>query len=527
MRARDAFHRIEAVRRTGLRSAFPTVWLLSLALSISAHAEVGFLGLGFLPEGGDSHAYAVSADGMVVVGQAVLDPHSGLPVEAFRWTEADGMVGLGFLTDFDSYSVAFATSANGSVVVGRASYDPSLTGHAFRWTQADGMTDLGDLLDGEVGDSTATGTSDDGSVVVGYGVSLRAEPPFYDEAVRWTEATGMVPLGFLPDAISSEATGVSGDGNVVVGMSLHSGIAIPGATLFPDEAFRWTQAGGMQGLGYLPALGPGAIRWSRAVAISRDGAVIVGRAGESYANGTTPPPARAFIWTQATGMVDIGLPAGTDYVEPTAISGDGSLIVGSASPSFSYGPFIWDAAHGFRPLGAVLAGYGIDASPFFFIAPRGISADGTVIVGDEYLGPSEAWRAEIPSIPTACEDGVDNDGDGFVDHPADPGCSDTYDLSEQSAALACDDGIDDDGDGFVDMADPGCPFPYASIENPQCDDGIDNDGNGFTDFADSKCQPDWPYWETPPPCGLGAELALALPLISLAARRRRRMAAPR
>jgi hypothetical protein len=86
----------------------------------------------------------------------------------------------------------------------------------------------------------------------------------------------------------------------------------------------------------------------------------------------------------------------------------------------------------------------------------------------------------------------------------------------------CNDGIDNDGDGFIDYPDdPGCPFSYATIENPQCDDAIDNDQNGSTDFADSKCQPSWPYWETPP-CGLGAELALVLPLIALAASRRRR-----
>jgi hypothetical protein len=87
----------------------------------------------------------------------------------------------------------------------------------------------------------------------------------------------------------------------------------------------------------------------------------------------------------------------------------------------------------------------------------------------------------------------------------------------------CSDGINNDEDGLIDMADPGCPFPEATTESPQCDDGIDNDGNGSTDFADSKCQPSWPYWETPP-CGLGAELALVMPLLGLAASRRRRAA---
>lgn len=85
---------------------------------------------------------------------------------------------------------------------------------------------------------------------------------------------------------------------------------------------------------------------------------------------------------------------------------------------------------------------------------------------------------------------------------------------------ACSDGLDNDGDGRVDLDDPGCPFSYATIENPQCDDGVDNDGNNFTDFADSKCQASWPYWETLPACGLGAELTPVL--FALAAGRRRR-----
>jgi hypothetical protein len=62
------------------------------------------------------------------------------------------------------------------------------------------------------------------------------------------------------------------------------------------------------------------------------------------------------------------------------------------------------------------------------------------------------------------------------------------------------------------MADTGCPFPEASPENPECDDGIDNDGNGLVDFDDPKCSRSWPYWEKPPTCGLGAELAFVLPV---------------
>jgi hypothetical protein len=122
---------------------------------------------------------------------------------------------------------------------------------------------------------------------------------------------------------------------------------------------------------------------------------------------------------------------------------------------------------------------------------------------------------------SACANGLDDDGDGFIDFPEDRGCSGPGDVSEHTPALACDNGLDDDGDGLTDLDDPGCPFSYASPEDPPCDDGIDNDGDGFIDFDDSFCTRAWPYWESWP-CGLGFELALVLPL--LRALRRRRVA---
>jgi hypothetical protein len=85
-----------------------------------------------------------------------------------------------------------------------------------------------------------------------------------------------------------------------------------------------------------------------------------------------------------------------------------------------------------------------------------------------------------------CDDGVDNDGDGFVDL-ADPGCGDADDDSERDAGLPCDDGVDNDGDGFVDLADPGCTDVGDESEKDAglvCDDGVDNDGDGLIDAAE-------------------------------------------
>jgi cysteine-rich repeat protein len=90
-------------------------------------------------------------------------------------------------------------------------------------------------------------------------------------------------------------------------------------------------------------------------------------------------------------------------------------------------------------------------------------------------------------IEPACGNGADDDGDGFSDFPADPGCTDAADASERGTA-ACDDGVDNDGDGFSDFpSDPGCVSPASGVEDPACNDGTDNDSDGLADLADPGC----------------------------------------
>ncbi len=106
--------------------------------------------------------------------------------------------------------------------------------------------------------------------------------------------------------------------------------------------------------------------------------------------------------------------------------------------------------------------------------------------------------ASEPSLPCfvtatrACSDGLDNDGDGLIDFPADPGCDSANDGSEVDPPRPqCSDGADNDGDAATDWpADPGCQGPADATESgaPACSDGVDNDGDGATDFpADTDC----------------------------------------
>ena len=113
---------------------------------------------------------------------------------------------------------------------------------------------------------------------------------------------------------------------------------------------------------------------------------------------------------------------------------------------------------------------------------------------------------ELPN----CSDGVDNDGDGWIDSQ-DPGCLsgpggeyNPSDVSESNSptSYACSDRIDNDGDGLIDADDPGCSAWNDNDEThvvtpsggnpsgggiPQCSDGIDNDGDGYIDSDDGGC----------------------------------------
>ena len=135
-----------------------------------------------------------------------------------------------------------------------------------------------------------------------------------------------------------------------------------------------------------------------------------------------------------------------------------------------------------------------------------------------------AWAAcgdnhTQPDAPpaTACADGIDNDGDGLVDHPEDPGCESPQDEDEVSPGPECSDGVDNDGDGKTDYPnDPGCLAPNQDDETddcpdgencPQCANGIDDDNNGQTDYPnDSGCMAasdPTEFLNNPAACGAG------------------------
>ena len=84
---------------------------------------------------------------------------------------------------------------------------------------------------------------------------------------------------------------------------------------------------------------------------------------------------------------------------------------------------------------------------------------------------------------TECNDGDDDDGDGWIDL-VDPGCTDENDDDESNADMGfqCSNNADDDGDGLTDGEDPMCTFWMDDDEFSECNDGVDNDGDGGEDY---------------------------------------------
>jgi len=177
--------------------------------------------LGSLSSGASSTAWAVSSDGLTIVGEAATS-FSGGQV-AFRWRPVGGMESLGTLAGGNA-SWAYGVSGDGSAIVGASTATEGL--RAFIWTAAGGMESLG-VMEGGVF-SSATSISSDGTLVVGFGgLADGSQGAFIHH-----DLLGMV---YLKDYLIGrgvnmtgweqllKATGVSADGRFVVGNGIFNG----------------------------------------------------------------------------------------------------------------------------------------------------------------------------------------------------------------------------------------------------------------------------------------------------------------
>ena len=130
------------------------------------------------------------------------------------------------------------------------------------------------------------------------------------------------------------------------------------AFLFVATALSWSQS-----LTWLGTLG-GDQSWANGV--SADGSVVVGWAYNAAGY------SRAFRWTQATGMIDLGTLSGGNYSVARGVSADGSVVVGWADNAARQ-----DRA--FRWVNGVMQNLGTLGGSHSMA--YGVSADGSVVVG--------------------------------------------------------------------------------------------------------------------------------------------------
>ncbi len=332
----------------------------------------------------------ISADGSVAAGTSYAG--SWANGRAIMWTPETGTVALA--SDGNNSYVA-DMSADGTTIIGGVSG----LGNAVRWVN--GVMEVLPVQPG-VSDFGVIAVNGDGSVIVGEALY---EGEF--TAVKWT-SEGVSGFDGIKRGAYSFATAVSEDGNVITGLSEFDAA----------EGFRWTAATGLEWLGFLP----GGSWHSTIVSMSADGSVM---GGQSH---VSPDNFAAAIWSQSAGWTEIPsiIPSSSFANAIQSISGDGSIMVGyntGSSPS-AWATIMYDQANGVRLLqDALEQDYDIDFgdwdisgnNPFGTnVANVGVSSDGKTFYGSTYhpqTGAEASWIAYTEPVCVAS----DLNCDGSVD----------------------------------------------------------------------------------------------------------------
>lgn len=133
------------------------------------------------------------------------------------------------------------------------------------------------------------------------------------------------------------------------------------------------QSASFDGVGHLPGGGEA----SAATAVSGDGSVVVGSSDSAQST-----ISEAFRWTTSGGIVGMGdLPGGQFRSGAYGVSADGAVVAGFGLGEDTQHAFRWTSSGGMVDLGS-LAGDGCSSYSFAL----GMSADGTSVVGETVNG---------------------------------------------------------------------------------------------------------------------------------------------
>jgi probable HAF family extracellular repeat protein len=265
------------------------------------------------PWGGQ--AFAINAAGTAV---GVVIPPGRFTEHAARWKPQGEVTDLGLLPGGDD-SPARDINAEGDVV-GTSTIGQGLNTHAFLYPAGGtAMKDLGTLDGGS--SSAAYAINNKGQVV---GVANTADPQVFRLAFLYSDGT-MSSLGSF-DGQHSEAHDVNDNGIAV-------GLGFVGNPLGPFHAARFQLGTTPLDLGTLSGG-----TFSSAEGINNLGQIV----GYSYT--TQFGGTHAFLWTDATGMLDLNdlLPANSGWIlgDATAIDDHGDITGWGVNPQGNTSGFI-------------------------------------------------------------------------------------------------------------------------------------------------------------------------------------------
>jgi uncharacterized membrane protein len=301
-----------------------------------------------------------SADGSTIVGVSRFqigtpipgsEPETGMAV--FRWTQATGVVGLGYpsslvLAPRKGGCDAVTMSSDASVVFG------SCVGAAnvihYRWTASTGF----ELLPIESSQLSMRAITQDGTVLVGHGCCTSLDG---FSAFRWSTLSGLTTIHPVPGMAKNTVASMTPDGDVIFGYS---------SDLQNTSAFRWTPDTGVVTFPRLP--GADSCDVIRAPP-PRDGSSIVGNCRQQGGF-------EAYRWTTSAGTVALRAPAGYTATYAQGVSRDGSVVAGTTGGAGDPAAFRWTAT-----TGSVVIGPAKNVTH--------MSDDGSVIVGNSALSPGD------------------------------------------------------------------------------------------------------------------------------------------
>lgn len=354
-------------------------FVLSVALSCTTAANAEAAPLYRVTEmpqpvgAGASRAYALNDSGSVVGGMRYNLPN--YQERPFLWSANAGVTMLQG-DPRGQYGYGAGINNHGTVV-GADSW-----GTASMWTSSTGYQNLGNFTSGRADlAGVATSINDAGTIV---GWSYLEDPLTLagtQRAFVWTQALGMRDLGAAGGTSFSVAYAINQHGDIV-GTLLNSNTRLYGAAL-------WKPDGTTIELGTLPSPIGG---WAHAQGIN-DGGDVVGFSSSIEGQ-------RAFLWSEESGMVNLGALAGYEH-ESVAydINNRGQAVGNSRSNNGLQSAFFWSEADGMLNLSTLIS----PSDPFYgqlsFSRAHGINERGQIAASAPGDGILRAYLLTPVAVP--------------------------------------------------------------------------------------------------------------------------------